>query len=202
MKNVVLVLCFATLANVCAAQSRLGYIDTVSAERPFYYHYIVAGLGSGLGHMLPNMEIKGHTLTYKISQNSYWGKPDKVPDTIFIGQVPSFVIDSIVSLVKGVQDSDYFDSNPLVMSGVFNDLKIAVGLDTVEYELMNTTNELTQRTLEMLNPYLPADLKWENSRELIKEEQDAWKQLLADEVNDSIPPKKKSHKKQKPYQWK
>lgn len=164
MKNVVLVLCFATLANICAAQSRLGYIDTVSAERPFYYHYVMCGLGSNIGSMMPNMTITRQTLICLDKQNSYHNKPDKEPDTICVVTISKGAVDSIVGLVRGLKDSSYFNWNRAIMSGIDNYLIIATGADTVTYHLTNTANEITWHSLEIINPYLPAEHRFSDSR--------------------------------------
>ncbi len=190
------------LSYACAAQGRLGYIDTVSAERPFYYYYAICGLGSNFGNILPMVQIKGNTMVYKLNQNTYYGKPEKEPDTICVVQLPDIVIDSLVSLVLGTKDSSSFDSDPMVMSGSVCDMAIAVGRDTLSYELLNTTNEITERTLEILNTYLPAEHRFSDRRYMIKDAKAAWKEMREKEDKENTDKKKQPATKGTPYQWK
>jgi hypothetical protein len=147
---------------------------------PFYLYYCFAGLGFNMGSMEPTLQVWGTKFLYTYEQNSYYGQRDKQPDTILQGNLKQASIDSIIELVKDMKDTSFFESNPCIMSGGIHNMSIAIGEDTVGYEMMNTMDTTVLKVIKILNPYLPGDKKIWADEDLIKAERDCWKYLMED----------------------
>jgi hypothetical protein len=157
MTDLTLIICLFLFCNS-------GLIDnTAPTDRNDYDNfkltYSCSGLGSGMGSMQPTFKVSGTDYMYTYQQNSFYGVPDKQPDTICIGTLRSSSIDSIVDLVKDIQDTIVYRTNLGIMSGAIQHLWVTHDNIEVTFKLHNANDTTAQKIVDILNSNIPANKK-------------------------------------------
>jgi hypothetical protein len=130
-------------------------IDTT--YKKFKLEYLYSGLGFNMGSMQPHFIVKGTTFLYLYSQNSnnYLNSQARLKsDTIQTGEIRYSSIDSIISLITELKDSNVYISNPHIMSGGVHTLHIRSNHNEVNFALHNSYHPLAQKIIKTLNPYI------------------------------------------------
>ena len=86
-------------------------------------------------------------------------------------------IDSVLTLVQGLQGLTIRKNNPCIMNGSLVTISIASGSDTTRFILNNTFDRTALKILDIINPYLPKDKPLYGSKDDLKEEEDCWTSL-------------------------
>jgi hypothetical protein len=153
------------------------FAQTNKSKADFYFRYAVAGLGSNMGSLMPTLRIQNNRYVYTKEQNSYFGKRSKKKEFISSGSIRQSSIDSILLLIRGLQDSTVYKTNPCIMSGGITYITIANGADTTKFTLHNTSDYIVLKIVDIINPYLPKDKRLYESIEEIKNEEECWTSL-------------------------
>jgi hypothetical protein len=146
----------------------------------------------------PKIDINGDELTLTIQKKSgYYSvkKYDNYIDTIWRKEevhykikIRSSSVDSIIKLVNNLRDTTIFESNPCIMSGGIHLITIAIGGDTVKYELMNTFDITALKIATIINSYLSDQNRIWATEKLIKDSEDCWAEMrkrIESRLNDS-----------------
>jgi len=123
--------------------------------KDFKLYYSFAGLGSGMGSMQPTFRATGTNYIYTFEQNSFYTKPDKKPETKCKGMLRRSSIDSIISLVKGIEDTVVYKTNAGIMSGGIHNVSVTYGKKKVSFQLHNAYDSTAQKILDVLNSNIP-----------------------------------------------
>jgi len=132
------------------AQDKHNYTD-------FNLFYNYAGLGSGMGSMAPTFKVTGINFLYTYQQNSYYGEPDKNPDTLCIGTLRTSSIYSILNLVKNIQDSSIYETNVGVMSGGIHNIHVEHNTIDITFTLHNAYHPIAKKIVDILNTNIPIE---------------------------------------------
>ena len=121
----------------------------------FSLYYCFAGLGSELGTMQPTIRINKTNLIYTFEQNSYFGQKSKMVDTISKVVIRQSSIDSILFLLKGIEDTSIYVTNLCMKSGGIHYMTIVNNVDTTNFSLHNTFHRTALKISNIINQYLP-----------------------------------------------
>ena len=124
----------------------------------FSLHYSYAGLGSGMGSMQPTFKITGKDYVYTYQQNSYYGQPDKQPDTLSTGRLRSASIDSILHLVNQTRDTLVYRSGR-ILSGGLHVIAVSHNDKRILFELHNAFDSTAEKIVNILNSNIPAGIE-------------------------------------------
>ncbi len=123
----------------------------------FKLSYSYSGCGSGMGSMQPTFRVTGKTYVYTSEQNSYYGKPDKKPESICDGTLRTSSIDSILNIVKVIKDTLVYKTNVGIMSGGIHNISVQFEKTNLTFRLHNTSDPTAQKIVDILNSNIPAD---------------------------------------------
>ena len=141
-----------TKSNKSAQTSYLIDRDT------FKLSYFYAGLGSGLGSMQPTFRVVGTDYYYNLEQNSsYTGEIEMKPQLICKGKLREASIDSIINLVKDMNDTLIYNTNINIMSGGIHSITVKYKKIAVTFRLHNASDATAQKIVDILNTNIPID---------------------------------------------
>lgn len=123
----------------------------------FKLYYSFSGLGSGMGSMQPTFRVTGKNYVYTNEQNSYYGKPDKKPESICEGTLRASSIDSILNIVKDIKDTLVYKTNTSIMSGGLHNISVEYEKINVTFQLHNASDPTAKKIVDILNSNIPAD---------------------------------------------
>lgn len=149
-------ICFSK-ENSNGAISNVDQISFVQ-EDPSYFElsYTTAGLGSNMGSLMPKYVLKGEKFTYVLSQNSSFnGKFDTPSELLCEGKVRKSSFDSIISLIQFIPDSEIYNTNAHIMSGVYQMLLIKTETKKIRFDLHNGFDTTAAQVIKILNSNLP-----------------------------------------------
>lgn len=125
----------------------------------FKLTYMSAGLGSGMGSMQPTFRVTALNYIYTYEQNSYYGKPNELPDTICTGTLRMSSIDSIIGLVRDIKDTVVYRTTLGVISGGIQQISIAYNSIDLTFKLHNASESTAQKIVDILNSNIPEGQK-------------------------------------------
>jgi hypothetical protein len=193
-KYIILAIYFlATNKVFCQTDASKKTVDSPS----FYLSYAFAGLGSNLGTFQPTIKINATKFLYTYEQNSHWGEDrNKRIDTISVLQFRQTSIDSILEIIKGMKDTTIHRFHSGIMSGGIHFLTVSNGVDTINFNMMNTFDYTALKIANILNTYLPKDKQlWANEKMIVDAEE--YQSNLFRESESSILKKKKKRLKKR-----
>lgn len=178
IKKLCIIVSFIVMAFYSESQLEENKLSIRKTNQPqFYLYYAFAGLGSNMGRFEPTLRAKGTSFIYTYEQNSYYGKKNNRIDTICIGKFRQSSVDSIINLVKNLNDTTIYRTNPGIMSGGIHFLTVVAGRDSTKFELGNTFDYTALKIVNIINTYLPKDKKLWANEEMIKREEEFWKEM-------------------------
>ena len=123
----------------------------------FELTYMSAGLGSGMGSMQPTFRVQGTKYVYTYEQNSYYGEKSKQPEMICSGRLRLSSIDSILFLIKEIEDTEVYRTNVDVLSGGIQSIKISNKNTDLIFKLHNASDPIAKEIVDILNTNIPSD---------------------------------------------
>lgn len=126
-------------------------IKVIEKYESFKLYYSYSGLGSGMGSMQPKFIVNGREFVYTKEQNSYFGKPSMKPDSVCKGTLRTTSIDSILNVVKDINDTLIYKTNTGIMSGGIHDISVKFGKINLTFRLHNATDSSAQKIVDILN---------------------------------------------------
>lgn len=151
--------------------------DKVPDYSNFYLFYGIRGLGSNFNRLYPTLRVYENKFTYTKEQSKGSDKQSQSKKFIRKGILKQSSIDSMLSIIKGLEDSTIYKTNLCILSGAIINIVIAKGTDTTTFILHNTFDITALQLVKILNPYLPADKKLHGSAKDIFERDECLKNL-------------------------
>jgi hypothetical protein len=125
----------------------------------FSLTYTAAGLGSGMGNMMPSLQVFGTKYYYQLAQNSFYGDSPKQPTPHGEGNIRSTSIDSIIDIIKNIKQKNIDKTNINTMSGTLTNINIKYDELQVNFKLHNASDSAAQKIIDILNSNFPAETK-------------------------------------------
>lgn len=143
-------------ATSTAYASSEGISFVVEKEEPFELSYITCGLGSNMDALMPNFKLHGQKYTYVLSQNSsFSGEYYKPSELLSEGVVRKTSMDSIIALIVFMPDSEIYDTDVHIMSGVYQTLLIETERKKIRFDMHNGYDTTAAQIITILNSNLP-----------------------------------------------
>lgn len=118
IKTLIFIISILTWQNVLAQIVN----DKDTSNTNFYFRYGKRGLGSNLHKLYSTLRVSKNKFTYTEDQSNSAGTKIKRTKVLGRGILRQSSIDSILSIVQGLEDSIIYKSNPCISSGVIIDL--------------------------------------------------------------------------------
>lgn len=143
----------------CNTVDNPGDISFVTeGESYFKLSYTTAGLGSNMGSLMPTFVLRGNEFTYTLKQNSsFSGTYDKPTELLCEGTVRKSSIDSINALIAFLPDSEMYNTNIHIMSGVYQVLVIENEQKKIHFTMHNGYDTTAAQIIDILNTNMPSD---------------------------------------------
>lgn len=110
-----------------------------------------------MGSMQPTFRVIGNKYVYTQEQNSYYEKSDKKPQAICEGTLRFSAIDSILNIVKDIQDTLVYRTNIGISCGGIHHISVRYEKTKMTFGLLNASDPRAQKIVEILNTNIPAD---------------------------------------------
>lgn len=125
--------------------------QTPEVYEDFKLTYSHAGLGSNFGKRFPTFRVKGRRYFYTLEQNSFMGESSLEPEFVCQGLLRTSSIDSIIDLVKNIEDTLVYRTNIGVMSGGIHYVSVDYKDIHVLFKLHNAHDTIAQKIVDILN---------------------------------------------------
>jgi len=130
-------------------------IDT-ETDSTFKLSYISVGLGSNMYQMQPMFRVNGSHFIYTLEEAWQFKNVKKAkPETLFVGNLRTSSIDSILSIVTEIKGDSVYQLNAGVMSGGIIYLDILSNQRKVNFKLHNSYDLTAKKIVDILNSYIP-----------------------------------------------
>ncbi len=113
------------------------------------------GMGSNFGSLQPVFKSVGTNYTYKRAQTSFIGEKFKPDEPICSGSLRPSSIDSIINLVKDIQDTSIWKNNSHIMSGGIVEMWVQHDSINLHFTLWNAYDSIAKEIVKILNTNLP-----------------------------------------------
>lgn len=161
--NIIIVLlfinsCNSSPKNVTSIKSNDSASSINSKFDNFRLRYTYVGLGCNFGSMYPTFRVRGNNYVCSLEQNStYNTKYDKKPKFICNGKLRVSSLDSIINIVKNINDTIVYQTNNSSMTGVTHYISVKFENKHINFHLHNGWDSSAQKIVNILNSNLPSN---------------------------------------------